>query len=67
MVGPHTKLTRILDNNRVAHRVLLRGEPLFTVDVAAEQRGVPNEEMVKSILLAGHQLVKCSPVLTGAL
>lgn len=46
-----TKVTRILEANDVAYRVLPHDEAVYTVDAAAAQRGVIREEMVKSLLL----------------
>lgn len=46
-----TKIINLLEAQGVPHRVLPHTEPVFTVETAAEQRGVVKEEMVKSILL----------------
>lgn len=46
-----TRITVFLDEKGVAYRVLPHSEPAFTVEAAAAQRGVRQEEMVKSILL----------------
>ncbi len=46
-----TRITDILDAHQVAYRVLPHSKPVYTVETAAEQRGVVKEEMVKSILL----------------
>lgn len=46
-----TRITRLLDSNGVAYRLLPHAEPVFTVEAAAAQRGVAPREMVKSILL----------------
>ncbi len=46
-----TKITDLLDDQGIPYRVLPHNEPVFTVEAAAEQRGVVKEEMVKSILL----------------
>jgi Cys-tRNA(Pro)/Cys-tRNA(Cys) deacylase len=46
-----TKVTELLDKHGVPYRLLPHAEPAFTVEAAAEQRGVPIDEMVKCILL----------------
>jgi prolyl-tRNA editing enzyme YbaK/EbsC (Cys-tRNA(Pro) deacylase) len=46
-----TRVTEFLDSHGVAYRVLPHEKPVFTVEMAAAQRGVLLEEMVKSILL----------------
>jgi prolyl-tRNA editing enzyme YbaK/EbsC (Cys-tRNA(Pro) deacylase) len=46
-----TKITQLLDSQNVSYLVLPHTEPVFTVEMAAAQRGVILEEMVKSILL----------------
>ncbi len=46
-----TKITNLLDENKISYRLLPHTEPVFTVETAAAQRGVVKEEMVKSILL----------------
>jgi prolyl-tRNA editing enzyme YbaK/EbsC (Cys-tRNA(Pro) deacylase) len=46
-----TKITQLLDSHSIPYRVLPHSEPVFTVEMAAAQRGVVLEEMVKSILL----------------
>ncbi len=46
-----TRITAFLDEQGVAYRVLPHSEPVFTVAAAVTQRGVSQEEMVKSILL----------------
>jgi prolyl-tRNA editing enzyme YbaK/EbsC (Cys-tRNA(Pro) deacylase) len=51
MSVPHTKVLDILDAQHVPYRLLPHREPVFTVEAAAQQRGVVKEEMVKSILL----------------
>jgi Cys-tRNA(Pro) deacylase len=54
----------ILDEEGVAYRVLPHARPVFTVREAAEQRGVREEEMVKSILLVdrrGRFVMACVP------
>lgn len=58
----HTKITEILDAHQIRYRLLPHDEPVFTVEAAAQQRGVVAEEMVKSILLrdkAGHYVMAC--------
>ena len=51
MSVPRTKVLDILDAQHVPYRLLPHREPVFTVEAAAQQRGVVKEEMVKSILL----------------
>lgn len=46
-----TRVTRFLEEEGVAYRLLPHDEPVFTVATAAAQRGVNADEMVKSILL----------------
>ncbi len=57
-----TKITQLLDTHHIPYRLLPHGEPVFTVEAAAQQRGVVEEEMVKSILLrdkVGHYVMAC--------
>jgi prolyl-tRNA editing enzyme YbaK/EbsC (Cys-tRNA(Pro) deacylase) len=57
-----TKITDILDAHQVPYRVLPHSEPVFTVEAAAQQRGVTKETMVKSILLrdkGGRYVMAC--------
>ena len=59
-----TRITDILDAQGIAYRWLHHAEPVFTVEAAAQQRGVVPEEMVKSILLcdrSGHYVMACVP------
>ncbi len=49
--GLTTAITELLDAHGVPYRVLPHDEPVFTVAAAARQRGVVQEEMVKSLLL----------------
>ena len=59
---PKTKILRILDTHNITYRVLLHSEPVFTIEAAAKQRDVVEEEMVKSILLRdkdGHYVMAC--------
>jgi Cys-tRNA(Pro)/Cys-tRNA(Cys) deacylase len=59
-----TTITRILDDRGIPYRVLLHKTPVYTVDDAAEQRGVAKREMVKCILLRdkdGHYVMACVP------
>jgi Cys-tRNA(Pro) deacylase len=52
----------MLDERQIVYRVLPHREAVFTVEAAAEQRGVPQEEMVKSILLRDkdrHYVLAC--------
>ncbi len=61
-VKPETKVMRLLDERQIAYRVLPHREAAFTVEAAAEQRGVPREEMVKSLLLRDkdmHYVLAC--------
>ena len=51
MTKIHTKITDLLDRQKISYRVLPHSEPVYTVEAAARQRGAPIEEMVKSILL----------------
>jgi Cys-tRNA(Pro) deacylase len=46
-----TRITAFLDEQGVDYRLLPHSEQVFTVEAAAAQRGVQQEEMVKSILL----------------
>lgn len=46
-----TRVTQLLDEQGVDYKVLPHKEPVFTVEVAAAQRGVIKQEMVKTILL----------------
>ncbi len=51
MTVPNTKIIRLLESKGVSYRLLPHDEPVYTVAAAAAQRGVVQEEMVKSILL----------------
>ena len=51
MTELRTRITDLLDRHNIPYRVLPHSEPVYTVEAAARQRGVPVEEMVKSILL----------------
>jgi Cys-tRNA(Pro)/Cys-tRNA(Cys) deacylase len=55
MTVRRTRITDILDAHRVAYRVLPHSEPVYTVETAAQQRGVVQSEMVKSILLRDRE------------
>jgi prolyl-tRNA editing enzyme YbaK/EbsC (Cys-tRNA(Pro) deacylase) len=62
MNPPDTEVIRTLDANGISYRLLPHDEPVFTVEAAAEQRGVIKEEMVKSILLRdrkGKHVMAC--------
>jgi prolyl-tRNA editing enzyme YbaK/EbsC (Cys-tRNA(Pro) deacylase) len=62
MNPPDTEVIRTLDANGIGYRLLPHDEPVFTVEAAAEQRGVIKEEMVKSILLRdrkGKHVMAC--------
>ena len=57
-----TPVTDILDAHGIAYRLLPHSKPVFTVAAAARQRGVVEQEMVKSILLRdkeGHYVMAC--------
>ena len=57
-----TKVTRLLQEQNIPYRLLPHGEPVYTVAAAAAQRGVIQEEMVKSILLRDknrHYVMAC--------
>ena len=59
---PETRITNILDAHQITYRVLPHSEPVFTVEAAAQQRGVVKEEMVKAILLRdkdGRYVMAC--------
>jgi Cys-tRNA(Pro)/Cys-tRNA(Cys) deacylase len=51
MTKLRTRITDLLDRHNIPYRVLPHSEPVYTVEAAAQQRGVSVEEMVKSILL----------------
>jgi prolyl-tRNA editing enzyme YbaK/EbsC (Cys-tRNA(Pro) deacylase) len=51
MTTLRTRITDLLDHQNIPYRVLPHSEPVYTVETAAQQRGAPVEEMVKSILL----------------
>jgi Ala-tRNA(Pro) deacylase len=58
----HTPITLLLDREHLPYRRLPHAGPVFTVEAAAETRGVRVEEMVKSILLrdkAGRFVMGC--------
>ncbi len=60
----HTRITDLLDAAGIPYRWLIHGEPVFTIEAAARQRGVLIEEMVKSILWRdrrGHYVMACVP------
>ena len=62
MTLPDTKVIRLLEENKVAYRLLPHSKPVYTVVEAAAQRGVVQEEMVKSILLRDkdrHYVMAC--------
>jgi prolyl-tRNA editing enzyme YbaK/EbsC (Cys-tRNA(Pro) deacylase) len=40
-----TKITQLLDAHQIAYRLLPHSQPVFTVDAAAQQRGVIKEEI----------------------
>lgn len=51
MGATDTRVIRLLKAQGVSYRLLPHDEPVYTVEAAASQRGVRQEEMVKSILL----------------
>lgn len=62
MPPPQTKVIQRLERLSIRYRLLPHAEPVFTVEAAAEQRGVVKEEMVKSILLRdrkGRYVMAC--------
>lgn len=62
MTIPDTKITRLLVEKGISFRLLPHDEPVYTVAAAAAQRGVVQEEMVKSILLRDknrHYVMAC--------
>ena len=60
-----TKVTDLFDSLGIAYRVLPHSEPVFTVEAAAQQRGVVKEEMVKSILLRDENKKYVMACVTG--
>jgi prolyl-tRNA editing enzyme YbaK/EbsC (Cys-tRNA(Pro) deacylase)/Pyruvate/2-oxoacid:ferredoxin oxidoreductase delta subunit len=57
-----TKIMEILETHQISYCLLPHDEPVFTVEAAAQQRGVVIEEIVKSILLrdkVGHYVMTC--------
>ncbi len=46
-----TRVTGLLDTGGINYRLLPHKKEVFTCETAAEERGVPLDEMVKSILL----------------
>ena len=57
-----TKVTQRLDSLSITYRLLPHRQPVFTVVEAAQERGVPQEVMVKSILLrdkSQHYVMAC--------
>jgi Cys-tRNA(Pro) deacylase len=62
MDAPDTLVIRALEAHGIPFRLLPHDEPVFTVEAAAQQRGVVKEEMVKSILLRdrkGKHVMAC--------
>jgi prolyl-tRNA editing enzyme YbaK/EbsC (Cys-tRNA(Pro) deacylase) len=62
MHAPQTKVVEALEQLSIEYRLLPHDEPVFTVEAAAQQRGVVKEEMVKSILLRdrkGNYVMAC--------
>jgi len=62
MAAFRTRITDLLDAQGIEYRLLPHSEPVFTVAAAAVQRGVVEEEMVKSILLRdkdGRYVMAC--------
>ena len=60
-----TKVTDLFDSLGITYRVLPHAEPVFTVEAAAQQRGVVTEEMVKSILLRDENKKYVMACVTG--
>ena len=59
---PRTRIVELLDAYQISYRPLPHNEPVFTVEAAAQQRGVVKEEMVKSILMRdkhGRYVMAC--------
>lgn len=65
MNPPDTEVIRTLDASGISYRLLPHNEPVFTVEAAAEQRGVIKEEMVKSILLRDRKGKRVMACVTG--
>lgn len=65
MTSLTTRITAFLDEQGVAYRVLPHLEAVFTVEAAAQQRGVRQEEMVKSILLRDRKRRYVMACVTG--
>jgi prolyl-tRNA editing enzyme YbaK/EbsC (Cys-tRNA(Pro) deacylase) len=64
MAAFRTRITDLLDAQGIQYRLLPHSEPVFTIATAAKQRGVVEEEMVKSILLrdkVGRYVMACVP------
>ena len=64
MAAFRTRITDLLDAQGIQYRLLPHNELVFTIATAARQRGVVEEEMVKSILLcdkAGRYVMACVP------
>jgi prolyl-tRNA editing enzyme YbaK/EbsC (Cys-tRNA(Pro) deacylase) len=62
MTKLHTRITELLDRHNIPYSVLPHSEPVYTVEAAAQQRGAPVEEMIKSILLRdknGRYVMAC--------
>lgn len=59
-----TPLTRYLDQQQVAYRLLMHKTPSVSIEDAAQQRGIRPSQMVKAILLrdmADHYALACVP------
>jgi Cys-tRNA(Pro) deacylase len=65
MANLTTRITAFLDEAGVSYRVLPHSEPVFTVEAAAQQRGVRQEEMVKSILVRDRKRRDVMACVTG--
>jgi Cys-tRNA(Pro)/Cys-tRNA(Cys) deacylase len=64
MAAFRTRITDLLDAWGIHYRLLPHNDPVFTISAAAKQRGVVEEEMVKSILLRdkdGRYVMACVP------
>ena len=60
-----TVVIRALEERGISYRLLPHDEPVFTVEAAAQQRGVIKEEMVKSILLRDRKGKHAMACVTG--
>jgi Cys-tRNA(Pro)/Cys-tRNA(Cys) deacylase len=61
-VAVTTRVTQLLDQEGVSYRLVPHSKAVYTVEAAAQERGVPADEMVKSILLVDsdrHAVMAC--------